>query len=87
MAVTVSITVACQLIVRHTCVCLAVPIGPDLRSRGMPFHQSMNPVSAAPRLTMKPATITNVAAAKKSWAFGSSAPEKNEIRSKIAAST
>ena len=35
---------------------------------------------------MKPATTTNVAAAKKSWAFGSSAPEKNEIRSKIAAS-
>ncbi len=36
---------------------------------------------------MKPATITNVAAAKKSCAFGSCAPEKYEIRSKTAAST
>ena len=70
IAVTVSITVACQLIVRQTWVCLALPIGPLFRSRGIPFHQSMNPVSAAPRLTMNPATITNVAATKKSRAFG-----------------
>ncbi len=71
MAVTVSITVACQLIVRQTWVCFALPIGPLLRSRGIPFHQSMKPVSAAPRLTMNPATITNVAATKKSCALGS----------------
>ena len=85
MAVTVSITVACQLIVRQTWVCFARPIGPLERSRGMPFHQSRKPVSAAPRPTRKPAAITNVAAAKKSWALGSSAPEKNEIRSNTAA--
>jgi hypothetical protein len=86
IAVTVSITVACQLIVRQTCVCLALPMGPLFRSRGIPFHQSMKPVSAAPRLTMNPATITKVAAAKKSCAFGSNSSEKNEIRSNTAAS-
>jgi len=98
IAVTINITVACQLIVRQTWVCLALPIGPLFRSRGMPFHQSMNPVSAAPRLTMKPATITNVAATKKSLALPPTpirvasevcvtcASEKNEIRSNTAAS-
>ena len=35
---------------------------------------------------MNPETITNVAAAKKSCAFGSEGLEKNEIRSNSAAS-
>ena len=83
---TVTMTVACQLIVRQTCVRFARPIGPDRRSRGMPFHQSRKPVSAAPRLTTNPATITNVAAAKKSCALASSAGETYEITSKTAAS-
>jgi len=51
-AVTTIITVACQLIVRQTWVCFAFPIGPLARSRGMPFHQSRNPVNTAPRPTM-----------------------------------
>ena len=57
MAVVVSISVACQLIVRHTCVCLARPSQPA-GSRSMPFHQSQNPVSAVATETIAPATIT-----------------------------
>ena len=57
MPVTVSMMVACQLMVLHTCVCLALPMRP-VRSRSMPFHQSQKPVIAAPSDTTPPATIT-----------------------------
>ena len=68
MAVTVSITVMCQFAVRHACVCCARPIGPVLGTRAIPFHQSQKPVSAVRRDTRNPATITSVAATKKSCA-------------------
>ncbi len=81
-----TITVACQLMVRQTCVCFARPIGPVDLFLGIPFHQSKNPVITARRPTAYPATITKVAATKKSRAFGSDDAEKYEIRSNTAAS-
>ena len=68
IAVTVSITVMCQLAVRHTCVCSARPMNPVDVSLGRPFHQSQKPVIAVPSDTIAPATMTNSAARLKSCA-------------------
>ena len=90
MAVTVSITVMCQLAVRHTCVCSALPINPVDRSRGRPFHQSQKPVIAVASERIAPAMMTNVAARERSCATvlaESPLAATNEMTSKTAAST
>jgi hypothetical protein len=73
--------------VRHTCVCFARPMTPDVRSRSSPFHQSQKPVSAVPSDTIRPTTVTKVPATKKSLAASEPSSVRNEITSKTAART